>query len=539
MDDYTESSNGQKIREKNIKECLLVSNLLKTSFGPISMDKMIIDDAGEITTTNDGANILKRLDMKHPATNILMNLASQQDEEVGDGTTSVVIIATELLTRANELIRNKIHPSTVISAYRLAMCYSCSYIRKNLCVSSGQNDINTLLNTAKTSLSSKISGVNSKKFAIIALQAVKAVQVKEKRSKKICCQIKALNFTKIQGQQMNSSCLVDGFIIPNQKIFSGFSTRISPARIACLNIDLRRQKMHLGIQAETGKTGDIKRITKQEFEIAKEKARIILNSGANVVLTTKGMDDFIQKYFLKNGIIAVRRVSLDNLKKIAMASGAKIQNTLSNSSINHNFDNLFVGEAEEMFDQEISKSELLIIRGCRFCPGGTVLLRGATEYLLDEISQSLYDAIYMVKRTIEGKKIVAGGGSTETSLSIALEKLASSIGKQEQLPILEFSEAIMSIPKTLANNAGLNSADILAKLRILHTSSVEKNLENYRFFGLDLGSGKIKNNILAGIIEPVLNKIRSIQIATEAAITILRVDDFIFLKNRKEKKYQS
>mmetsp|Transcript_79899 Transcript_79899/g.120076 ORF Transcript_79899/g.120076 Transcript_79899/m.120076 type:complete len:535 (-) Transcript_79899:1634-3238(-) len=529
-----EFTTGQKTREQNVKECLVLSDLLKSSFGPISMDKMIIDDTGEITTTNDGANILKRLETNHPVAHILVNLASQQDEEIGDGTTSVVIIASELLKRADHLIKNKIHPSIIISAYRLAMCYSCSYLRKNLCVSSGFNDLGTLLNTAKTSLASKISGVNSKKFAMISLQAIKSVQIKEQNQKKARCQIKAIDFTKIQGQNMNHSCLINGYIIPHQKFFSGFSLRISPARIACFNVDLRRSRLSSGVHAEIGEAEEMKNVSREEYEITRKRAKEILKSGANIILTSKGIDEFLQKYFLKNGVVAVRRTSLDCMKKIAMATGAKIQNNLNHTNEIYQFDPLFLGEAEEIFDQEISKNEILVIRGCRFCPGGTILLRGTTENLLDEISQSLFDALCMVKKTIEGRKIVAGGGAVETSLSVLLENLGSSIDKQEQIPILEFGEALMMIPKTLAQNSGLNSSEVLAKLRILHRASKTEKFKKYKYFGLDLGSGKIRNNIVSGIIEPVLNKIKCIQIATEAAITILRIDDFIFLKKKAE-----
>mmetsp|Transcript_33809 Transcript_33809/g.67645 ORF Transcript_33809/g.67645 Transcript_33809/m.67645 type:complete len:507 (-) Transcript_33809:1530-3050(-) len=500
------------------------------------MDKMIIDNTGEITTTNDGANILKRLETTHPVTNILVNLASQQDEEIGDGTTSVVIIASELLKRAEQLIKNKIHPSIIISAYRLAMCFSCSYLRKELCLTPQKNDIGSLLNIAKTSLASKISGVNSKKFAMISLQAVKAVQVKERGRKKTRCQIKAISFTKIQGQNMNNSCLVNGYIIPNQKIFSGFSTCISPAKIACLNIDFRRSKLHHGVLARIETPGEIRKISKEEFKIAKKKAKELLKSGVNIILTSKGIDEFLQKFFLKNGVVAIRRISLDCMKKIAMATGAKIRNKIDFKKENFFFNSLFLGEAEEIFDQEISKKEILVIRGCRFCPGGTILLRGTTENLLDEISQSLIDSLCMVKKTLEGKKIVAGGGSVETALSVSLENLGSSINKQEQLPILEFGEALMTIPKILVQNSGLNVSEVIAKLRTLHRASKNPILKKYKHFGLDLGRKKIRNNILSGIIEPVFNKIKCLQIATEAAITILRIDDFIFLKKENEKE---
>ena len=232
---------GKDIRNNNIQECQKISNLIRTSLGPVSFDKMIIDELGNITITNDGANILKKLGVIHPASKILTNLASQQDEEVGDGTTSVVLIASELLRRANNLIEKKIHPSIIISAFRLAMCHSCSIIKEKLSLISYSMDLKSLLNAAKTSLSSKISGVNAKKFSLIALQAVKSVQVNEKNREKFQCQIKAINFIKIVGNSLNKSRLIDGYILNDSNV-SIMINKISPARIIFLNFDIKYKK---------------------------------------------------------------------------------------------------------------------------------------------------------------------------------------------------------------------------------------------------------------------------------------------------------
>jgi len=523
---------GKEIRAENILECVEVAELIKTSLGPISFDKMIVDEVGDITITNDGANILKRLDIRHPAAKILVNLSSQQEEEVGDGTTSVVIIASELLKRAGLLMMKKIHPSVIISAYRLGMCHSCSFIRENLILSSQTMDLNKLINAAKTSLSSKVSGINAKKFSTIALQAVKSVQIFEKNKEKFRCQIKAINFVKITGNSLNKSRLIDGYIFQNQKVSPMMGT-VSPTRIAFLNFDLRRSRLPIGFKIENKSNIEIEKIFKKEIDLVKSQIRKIFESGANLIITTKGIEEEYIKYFLKNGIIAIKRVSFENIKRIAMATGGRIQNSFTQTPYKKSFDSLWLGEAEEAFSQEISFSEIFIIRGCRFSSAGTIFLRGGTEYLLEELAQSLFDAIFIIKRAIEGNKLVAGGGAVETSLCTSIQKLSNSILSREQLPLLEFGEALMIIPKILIKNAGLENTDILTKLRILHEASLEKKFSDYRFFGLDLSNQKIQNNLYKGIVEPAINKIKCIQIATEAAITILRIDDFIDLKKKK------
>jgi len=520
---------GHKIREQNIKECLKVFDLIKTSLGPISMDKLIINEVGDMIVTNDGANILKCLEIKHPATKILVNLANQQDEEVGDGTTSVVLLASELLKRADVMIKNKIHSSVIISAFRLAMCYSSYIIREKLSLNIDNYNFKVLLNVAKTSLSSKISGINAKKFSTFTLEAVKSVKNSENYSKKFKCQLKIINFIKIEGQGINMSRLIDGCAISGQKIIPEMSNQISPARIICFDSDLKRSRMKLGVQIEGKFNKNIEKIVKKETEIVKKKVLKLAITGINVVLTSKGIDDFVVKLFHKNGIIAVRRVSLDDLKRIAISCGTKVQKVFHSNKFKDTKKSVYFGVAEEIFEQDLNSFKFITIRGCSFCPGNSILLRGANTYLLEEMSRSLVDSISVLKRTIEGKKLVAGGGSCETALSILLEKLSNSVPSREQLPISEYGEALMTIPKILVTNAGINDLGILAKLRVLHLASSGKKNYRCRYYGLDLSNGRLQNNILSGIIEPAMSKIKSIQMATEAAITILRIDDFVVL----------
>ena len=523
--------NGNLFRKNKIKECLHLSELLKTSLGPISMDKMIIDNLGNVTMTNDGASILKRIETDDPVSKILIELSLQQDSEIGDGTTSIIIMTAELLRRAEKLINQGTHPSLIISAYRLAMCHSCFLLKNKLSISSKQLTLRTLLNAAKTSLASKISGVNSKKFSVLSLQAVRSVQISELNRVKVYCQVKAIDFVKIEGSGINRSRLFDGYVLKNQKTATSYPSHVSPVRILCINQDLKRLANKIGVQVESKKIEEIHKIIKKEFNFLVNMTNQILQSGANLILTTKGIDELAAKIIAKNGSVGMRRISLENLKKISNACGGKITNFRSKKSSSKFYEKILLGKAEEVFEEKISGTEILILRGCRFCPAGSIVLRGPTEFLMDEIARSLIDAMNMVKKVIEGNKLVPGGGATETAICTSLESLADSISTREQLPILEFGEAVLQIPKTLLVNSGLEETDLMDKLRIIHKIAKNDNSNRYYQYGLDLFHSNVRNNIKSGIIEPTISKIRSIQIATEATISILRIDDFITSKN--------
>jgi len=521
---------NDSFQKNKIKACKWLYDLLKTSLGPVSNDKMIIDNLGNITVTNDGASILKRIETDDPISKILIELSLQQDTEIGDGTTSIIIITVELLRRAQKLISEGTHPSIIISAYRLAMCHSCFLLKTQLSISSKRLTLKTLVNAAKTSLASKISGVNANKFAVIALQAVKSVKTCDSGRKRIFCQIKAIDFVKLQGSGINKSKLVDGYVLKTNKTSVSYPTQVSPARILCLNQDIRRLSNKIGIQVESDKIDNIQNIIRKELDMLVNLTNQILSSGANVILTTKGIDDLPAKIIAKNGSIGVRRINLENLKKISNACGGKISIFRSKKISQKFYEKVLLGKAEEIFEENIAGTEILILRGCRFARGGSIVLRGPTEFLIDEITRSLMDAINMVKKAIEGSKLVPGGGAVETAIYTSLGNLADSISSREQLPILQFGEALMEIPKTLLSNSGLEKDDLLEKLRLVHKAALENDNKRYLQFGLDLFEKKIQNNFTNGIIEPTISKIRSLQIATEAAISILRIDDFILSK---------
>lgn len=523
-------STTEVFRKSKIKNCLYLYDLLKSSLGPGSMDKMIIDNLGDITITNDGASILKRIEVEDMISKILIDLSLQQDTEIGDGTTSIIIITTELLKRAEKLIQQGTHASLIISAYRLAMCHSCFLLKNKLSISTKSVKLKTLINTAKTSLSSKISGVNSKKFALLAVQAVNSVKISEKNRKKIHCQIKAIDFIKIKGFGMNKSKLTDGYVLKIQKTSTSYPLRVSPVRILFINQDIRRLSNKIGTQVESKSIQNVHNIVKKEFDYLMCLTNQIILSGANLILTTKGIDDLASKIFAKNGSVGVRRVTLENLKKIANACGGKITMLRSEKISEKYYPKILLGKSEELFEEKIAGTEVLILRGCRFCPGGSMVLRGPTEFLIDEIARSLIDAINVVKKVTEGHKFVPGGGSVEMAIYTSLENLADSISTREQLPILEFGKALIEIPKILLFNSGLENSNLMDKLKMIHKIALSSDSNRYLKYGLDIFEARIRDNIEHGVIEPTISKLRSIQIATEAAISIIRIDDFIISK---------
>ncbi|CAK8578651.1 unnamed protein product [Lathyrus sativus] len=524
-----ERQSGQDVRTQNVVACQAVANIVKTSLGPVGLDKMLVDDIGDVTITNDGATILKMLEVEHPAAKVLVELAELQDREVGDGTTSVVIVAAELLKRANDLVRNKIHPTSIISGYRLAMREACKYIDEKLAVKVEKLGKDSLVNCAKTSMSSKLIAGDSDFFANLVVDAVQAVKMTNARGE-IRYPIKGINILKAHGKSARESFLMNGYALNTGRAAQGMPLKVSPAKIACLDFNLQKTKMQLGVQVLVSDPRELEKIRQREADMTKERIEKLLKAGANVVLTTKGIDDMALKYFVEAGAIAVRRVRKEDMRHVAKATGATLVSTFADMEGEETFEPSFLGIADEVVEERIADDAVIMIKGTKTSGAVSLVLRGANDYMLDEMDRALHDALSIVKRTLESNTVVAGGGAVESALSVYLEYLATTLGSREQLAIAEFAESLLIIPKVLSVNAAKDATDLVAKLRAYHhTAQTRADKKHLSSMGLDLSEGKIRNNLEAGVIEPAMSKVKIIQFATEAAITILRIDDMIKL----------
>ena len=527
---HGERQHGQDVRASNVTAVVAIANILKSSLGPQGLDKMLVDDIGDVLVTNDGATILQKLEVQHPAAKVLQELSRLQDSEVGDGTTSVVLVAAELLRRANELVKGGIHPTSIIQGYRVAMKEAVKFVQSTVALKSATLTEDQLLSVARTSLNSKFIGSENDFFAKMIVQAIKAVRVNIDGKDKY--PVNQVNVVMNHGKSsLESTMIADGYAIATGRSAQGMPQQISGAKIALLDFDLRKHKMGLGVQINITNPGELEKIRQKEMDITKERIEKILAKGVNVIFTTQGIDDMSMKYLIDAGVYAVRRVDKKDIKRIGKATGAKLLVTLTGGIDEWEsevFDASYIGHAGEVYEERVADNEFTFIKGCKNSRCSTLLLRGANEVVLGEIERSVHDALCVVSRALETSALVPGGGAVETALAIHLEDFALAYPGREQLAITEFAEALMTIPKILATNAALDVTNVVADLRVAHA----KGLYHH---GLDLINGTIRNSVEHGVIEPLVSKLKSIKFATETAITILRIDDLIKLAPEPER----
>lgn len=466
---------------------------------------------------------------------------------MGDGTTSVVLIAAELLRRANELVKNRIHPTTIITGYRLALREAVKYMNENISTKVEVLGRESLVNIAKTSMSSKIIGSDADFFANMAVDAMQAVKSVNSARNETKYPVKAVNILKAHGKSSTESTLIKGYALNCTVASQAMKTRITDAKIACLDMNLQKERMKLGVQITVEDPSQLEKIRERESGMVVERVEMILKAGANVVLTTKGIDDLVLKLFIEKGAMAVRRCKKEDLRRIAKASGATLISSLSDLNGDERFDASSLGHADEVTQTRISDDECILVQGTKAFSSASILLRGSNDYQLDEMERSMHDALSAVKRTLESGSIVPGGGAVETALHIYLEEFAVTVGSREQLAIGEFAQSLLIVPKTLAVNAAKDSSELVAQLRVRHSLSqrvqeggpaggaVEENEKEvakrkaYRNYGLDLLRGRTVDVVKMGVLEPSMSKVKQLKSAVEACIAIMRIDTLIKL----------
>ncbi len=386
-------------------------------------------------------------------------------------------------------------------------------------------------------MSSKILGAESEFYSKLAVAAAMKVKLDSKDGTKSKLPIGNIHILKSHGGSGLDSELVDGFALNCSRASAAMPTEIKGGvKVALLDFNLQKHKLQMGVQVVVTDTKQVEEIRQREMDITKEKIKAILDTGAKVILTTKGIDDLCLKYFVEAGAIAVRRVKKEDMKRIAKACGGEVVATMADLEGNEAFDAANLGECNEISEERIGDSTLLYFRGCKVGTACTIVLRGANEFMLDEMDRALHDSLCVIKRIVESNSLVAGGGAVEAALSIYLENVATSITTREQLAIAQFAEALLVIPRTLTVNAAHDATELVARLRVHHFASQNSpGEENKKFMGLDLYEGKIVDNLARGVVEPAISKIKSLRFACEAAVSILRIDDMITLNVHKEK----
>ncbi len=502
---------GKAAQKNNIAAAKAVADAIRTTLGPMGMDKMLVDSIGDIVITNDGVTILEEMEIEHPSAKMMVEVAKTQNEEVGDGTTTSVVIAGELLKKAEELLDQDIHPTVITKGFKLAKDESLR-ILEEIAKPVSLEDGEMLKKIAMTAMSGKSVEKVSPKLAELVVKAIKMVAKEE--DGKIVVDTDNIKREKKHGGSSEDTELIKGIVIDKEVVHPGMPKVVKEAKIALLDTALEIKETETDAEIRITSPEQMQAFIEQEQKMLKEMVEKIASVGANVVFCQKGIDDLAQHYLAKKGILACRRVKKSDMEALAKATGGRIVTNLDDLTKED------LGYAKLVEEKKIAGEAMTFIRDCKDPKAVTILVRGSTEHVVDEVDRSIEDAIGAVASAIELGKAVAGAGAPEEEVSRRLKKFAEKFSGREQLAILAFADALEIIPRSLAENAGLDPIDILVELRAAH----EKGKTTY---GIDLFNGKIVDSFENGVIEPLKVKLQAIKSAAEAAEMILRIDDVI------------
>ena len=507
----SQRTSGKDAQRSNIMAARLVAETVRTTLGPKGMDKMLVDSLGDIIVTNDGVTILQEMKIEHPVAKKIVEVAKTQEKEVGDGTTTAVIIAGELLKNAELLLDKEIHPTVIIRGYRLAAEKS-QEILKNIAENVSVKDMGTLKSIAMTAMTGKGAEVAKEVLSDLIIRAVKNVM--EENGKEIIVDAENIKLEKKVGGGIADSELIEGIVLDNEKVHPSMPSEVKDAKIALLDLALEVKNTEIDAKIQITDPGQMQAFIDMEDKMLKSMVEKIVKSGANVVLCQKGIDDLVQHYLSKNGIYAARRIKKSDMEKLAKATGATPISKLDDLSIKD------LGFAGLVKERKFGDENMTFVTECKKAKAVTMIIKGGTQHVVDEVERAIKDAIGDITASLKDGKVVAGAGSCEVEVARGLRKFANSLSGREQLAVLSFADALEAIPITLAENAGLDPIDSLTELKASHD-------KGNKWAGLDVFSGKVVEVWKKGVIEPLKTKTQAIKSASEVCDLILRIDDVL------------
>jgi len=507
----TRQSRGRDAQRNNISAAKLIAEMISTSLGPRGMDKMLVDSLGDITITNDGATILKEIDVQHPAAKMMVEVAKATDSEVGDGTTSAVVMAGALLEKAESLIDNEIHPVIIADGYKKAS-KKASELLLEIAQKVSVDDRSTLEKIAKTAMQTKLVSIEASDLAKLVVEACLAIREEKNGEYKI--KIDNIKVEKKAGGSVSDSQIVNGIVLDKEVANSGMPRRIENAKIALISAPLEIEKTEFEAKINISDPNQIKSFMDEEDKILRDMVEKIKSANANVILCQKGIDDIVQHYLSKANILAVRRIKESDMSKLAKATGARIVGNVNDLSEKD------LGLAQNVEEKQIENDNWVFVEGCKNPKAVTVLIRGGSQRVIDEAERSIHDALMVVKDVVERPLMLVGGGAPEAYVAVKLRTWSQSLSGREQLAVEKFAEALESIPLALARNAGMNPIDAITQLRA-------KQSAGEKYTGIDVINGTVGNISKLDVLEPLKVKEQVIKSATETANMILRIDNVV------------